>query len=112
MHKKDGAMPVLLLEKAYRARQEAALGKVRALGLKMGWIASQIGRARQWTSSVLNGSRYGEETLALIEDLLLRVEAGEVTVPPEARKTVRARKRGKERSRKPKWWAVWTPSQG
>ncbi len=74
-------MPVLLLEDAYRARQEEALGKVRALGLKMGWIAQQIDRVRPWTSQVLNGSRYGEETLALIEDLIRRVEAGAVEAP-------------------------------
>ena len=66
-------MPVLVLEEPYRARQEAALAKVRVLGLKVNWIASQIGRVRQWTSSVLNGSRYGEETLTLIEDLLARI---------------------------------------
>ncbi len=71
-------MPVLLLEDAYRAHQEAALGKVRALGLKMGWIAQQIDRVRPWTSQVLNGSRYGEETLTLIEELLARIEADEV----------------------------------
>lgn len=74
-------MPELVLEGAYRARQEGALAKVRALGLKVNWVASQIGRVRQWTSSVLNGSRYGEETLALIEDLIRRVEAGEVEAP-------------------------------
>ncbi len=79
-------MPVLVLEEPYRARQEAALAKVRVLGLKVNWIASQIGRVRQWTSSVLNGSRYGEETLTLIEDLLARIEAGEVEAPRGKRK--------------------------
>ncbi len=74
-------MPVLLLEEAYQARQEAALVKVRALGLKVGWMAQQIDRVRPWTSQVLNGSQYGEETLRLIEDLLARIEAGEVDVP-------------------------------
>ena len=88
-------MPVLLLEEAYQERQEAALGKVRTLGLKMGWIASQIGRVRQWTSSVLNGSRYGKETLTLVEDLIRRVEAGEIDVP-RAGKRVRANGRAGE----------------
>ena len=74
-------MPVLILEEAYQARQEAALGKVRALGLKVGWMAQQIDRVRPWTSQVLNGSRYGEETLRLIEDLIRRVEAEEVEAP-------------------------------
>ncbi len=93
-------MPVLLLEEAYQARQEAALGKVRTLGLKMGWIALQIGRVRQWTSSVLNGSRYGEETLALVEDLIRRVEAGELDVPQARRKGERAKGRAGEQGKK------------
>ena len=74
-------MPVLVLEEAYQARQEAALVKVRALGLKVGWMAQQIDRVLPWTSQVLNGSRYGEETLRLIEELLARIEAGEVEAP-------------------------------
>ncbi len=73
-------MPELVLEEPYRERQEAALARVRVLGLRVTWVAAQIGRARQWTSSVLNGSRYGQETLALIEALLEGVEAGEVEV--------------------------------
>ncbi len=79
-------MPVLVLEEPYRARQEAALAKVRVLGLTVNWIASQIGRVRQWTRYVLNGSRYGEEKLTLIEDLLARIEAGEVEAPRGKRK--------------------------
>ena len=44
-------------------------------------MAQQIDRVRPWTSQVLNGSRYGEETLRLIEDLIRRVEAEEVEAP-------------------------------
>ena len=73
-------MPVLLLEEEYEERQRACLAKVRRLGLRVNWVAEQIGRVRQWTSQVLNGSRYSQQTLAAIEMLLEDVQCGRVEV--------------------------------
>ena len=70
-----------MLEDDYRERQEAALKRARTFGLKVTWMALTIERTRPWVSQVLNGTRYGDETLTLIEQLLRQVEAGEVEVP-------------------------------
>ena len=63
---------------AYKQRVASAAERVDVLGLKKAWIARRIRRTRPHVSAVLNGRQPGEGTLQLIEDLLAKVEAGEI----------------------------------
>lgn len=62
----------------YLQRADAAREKAEGLCLTRTWIAEQVGRSRGHTTRVLNGKDRGVETLLKIEDLLRRVDAGEV----------------------------------
>lgn len=64
--------------KAYQRRVASAAERVEELGLTKAWIARRIRRTRPHVSAVLNGRQRGEGTLQLIEDLLAKVEAGEI----------------------------------
>ena len=63
----------------YLDRVRAAHARVREQGLTKAWIARRIRRSRPHVSAVLHGRDRGPGTLLLIEALLERVEAGEVT---------------------------------
>ena len=63
----------------YLARIDEANRRAYALCLTRTWIAAQIGRSRGHTTRVLNGRDRGVKTLRMIEELLDRVEAGEVS---------------------------------
>ena len=62
----------------YQRRVASAAARVEGLGLTKAWIARRIRRTRPHVSAVLNGRQRGEGTLQLIEDLLAKVEAGEI----------------------------------
>ena len=63
----------------YLRRVEAVRARSEALCLTRSWIAGQVGRSRGHVSRVLTGRTRGVETLLLIESLVARVEAREVT---------------------------------
>ena len=68
--------------RAYRVRERAVKKRVKRLALNQQWIGAQIGRTRENVCLVLNGKdpipKKRTDTLRLIEELLARVEAGEV----------------------------------
>lgn len=63
---------------AYQRRVASAAERAEGLRLTKAWIARRIRRTRPHVSAVLNGRQRGEGTLQLIEDLLSKVEAGEI----------------------------------
>lgn len=62
----------------YIQRVERAAERVRALGITKAWIARRVRRTRPHVSAVLNGRQRGLRTLELIEELLSKMEAGEI----------------------------------
>ena len=76
----------LMTPRAYRARERAVKKRVKQLALNQQWIGAKIGRTRENVCLALNGKdpipKKRTDTLRLIEDLLARVEAGEIAPGP------------------------------
>ena len=71
----DGRM---VSEVEYLDRAREIHERADALNLSKTWIAQIIRRSRPHVSAVLNGRDRGPKTLLLIEQLVERVEAGEL----------------------------------
>ncbi len=80
LYNMGGFMATLVLDLEVEVRVVRAVERVVRLGLSKTWIAEEIGRSRQNVSEVLNKTTSSPGTLALIEDLLDKVEAGRVVV--------------------------------
>lgn len=75
-------MPELVFSEEEARRVRTLHERVKVLGLKKVWIAEQIGRTRQNVTEVLNASLWSPGTLALIEELVVRLETEEVVEAP------------------------------
>ena len=79
---KNSPMPELVFSEEETRRVRRLHERVKALGLKKIRIAKQIGRTRQNVTEVLNASLWSPGTLALIEELVARLEAEEAAEVP------------------------------
>lgn len=71
----DGRM---VSEEEYLDRVCEIRERADALNLSKTWIARKVRRSRPHVSAVLNGRNRGPKTLLLIEQVVERIEAGEL----------------------------------